>query len=241
VLTFSTSPLPSTDAPEPIPVVFRQPHRPPSTAAHQPQPNLISNSDWRRFKAAWEAHQKRIVRLLFKLCVSLPLSFHITWTPSETTSKRTSRSSGHLCSINVATTQVLVHSSDDSTPHGSCTESIVDEREYCSTSCTPCILDFLANFISRRLWSRHVSSQRVRIIVQCTAYLKAIKHTWCTTLPRPFRGIRFEYFFVPPPARAVNVNFASSTTTYTTPRPQPSASSHQPTSISKDTTTSLRV
>jgi hypothetical protein len=62
------------------------------TAAHQPQPNLISNSDWRRFKAVWEAHQKRIIQLLFQVMREstppfsfVPLSFPIIWTPSETT------------------------------------------------------------------------------------------------------------------------------------------------------------
>jgi hypothetical protein len=78
---------------------------------------------------------------------------------------------------------------------------------------------------------------RTGLFVQCTAYLKAIDDTTALTLLWHFASSTSSLF--PHPLSTVNLNFASSTTT--TPRPQPTASSHQPPSISKDTTTSLRV
>jgi hypothetical protein len=116
------------------------------TAAHQPQPNLISNSDWRRFKAVRVAARRELSDCSFKLCVSLhhlllcTLSFPFlspgrlrkttiianiraskrisNHQPTFSTLKHTSRSSGHLWSVNVATTQNLLDSSDDFTPLG---------------------------------------------------------------------------------------------------------------------------
>jgi hypothetical protein len=157
------------------------------TAAHQPQPNLISNSDWRRFKAVRVARQKRIIRLLFQVMrESTPpsplhpfpfLSYHLDafgkqqlsptsenpkgYRITNPRSPHSSTQADHLAICGLSTSQrlkifltllmILRHLV-------ACTESIVDKREYCSTSCTPLHLGFLGKLHIERLWSRHVSS-----------------------------------------------------------------------------------